>query len=41
MIGNLARQLGATAEWSAGKGRRGTRLALTIHRPAPPRVGES
>ncbi|HEV7266255.1 MAG TPA: histidine kinase dimerization/phosphoacceptor domain -containing protein [Falsiroseomonas sp.] len=36
MIGSLARQLGAAAEWSTAEGGRGARLALTVHRPPPP-----
>jgi two-component sensor histidine kinase len=36
MVGSLARQLGATPEWSAGPGGRGTQLTLTVRRlPAP------
>jgi two-component sensor histidine kinase len=41
MIGSLARQLGAAPGWGAGEGGRGARLALTVHRPAPPRGGEA
>ena len=41
MIESLARQLGAVAEWGAVEGGRGTRLALTVHRPLPPRSGDA
>lgn len=41
MIGSLARQLGAIPKWGASEGGRGVRLALTFHKPAPPREGEA
>lgn len=37
MIGSLARQVGALPEWGTGPQGRGTRLALTLRLPAPPR----
>ena len=38
MIESLTRQLDAVPKWGAGEGGRGggVRLALTVHRPAPP-----